>query len=728
MAQGTVEARHGALDEAALGIGRWRWDLRSQELVWSEEERAIFGLAPGAPVPGFAAFSAMIHPDDRARVVAAVSETLAQRRLRHSIGFRILRPDGTMRQILSHGRLVMGLDGKPISLEGVDLDLTDTQADPALERPQRAPCPDRTPHIAALRPGEEQDALLRVALEAGRMTVWQLDLQKRLVQVDGDVARLIGLSHVPPELPVAVFENHVDPEDLPLLRAAEAAALRGEPMQVELRLVLETGGRRWLRLMGEPRPDAMGRPQRLVGVAYDISARKEAEEKLRESEAHYRAVFATIDEGFCTCEMIVDETGAPVDYRFLEANPLFESMTGLVNAVGRTALELVPNLERHWIEIYARVGLGGETLRFELPSDAMGRWFNVFAAPLAAPGRFALVFKDVTDRRRSEEALRESEAMFRSLTEAMPQLVWSARPDGSCDFFNRRWTDCTGASTEMAMGDGWRAFYHPDDQPAIDRLWPQALRTGEPYEIEYRLRHRDGSYRWMLGRGVPVRDEAGGILRWMGTCTDIHDLKLAHQRQQILLGEMEHRVKNILALVQAVARQTFGRIPEASSALEAYGGRLQSLAGAYSHLNHESWERASLRHIVATSIGGCGARAETWSLDGPEVMLPPRSAVPVSMAVHELCTNAVKYGALSVPEGRVTIHWSLGPGDRLTLVWAEADGPHVVPPARAGFGMRMIETVLAVEAGGTVRLDFRPEGVRCEIEVPIRPEPGLRVE
>ncbi|WP_170118021.1 PAS domain-containing protein [Cereibacter johrii] len=603
MAQGTVEARHGALDEAALGIGRWRWDLRSQELTWSEEERAIFGLAPGAPVPGFAAFSAMIHPDDRARVVAAVSETLAQRRLRHSIGFRILRPDGTMRQILSHGRLVTGSDGKPVSLEGVDLDLTDTHADPAVERPQRAPCPDRGPQIAALRPGEEQDALLRVALEAGRMTVWQLDLQKRLVQVDGDVARLIGLSHVPPELPVAVFENHVDPEDLPLLRAAEAAALRGEPMQVELRLVLETGGRRWLRLMGEPRPDAMGRPQRLVGVAYDISARKQAEEKLRESEA-----------------------------------------------------------------------------------------------------------------------------MFRSLTEAMPQLVWSALPDGSCDFFNRRWTECTGTGTERALGDGWRAFYHPDDQPAIDRLWLQALRTGEHYEIEYRLRHRDGSYRWMLGRGAPVRDEAGGILRWMGTCTDIHDLKLAHQRQQILLGEMEHRVKNILALVQAVARQTFGRIPEASAALGAYGGRLQSLAGAYSHLNHESWERASLRHIVATSIGGCGARAEAWSLDGPEVMLPPRSAVPLSMAIHELCTNAVKYGALSAPEGRVTIRWRLGPQDRLTLVWAEADGPHVVPPSRAGFGMRMIETVLAVEAGGTVRLDFRPEGVRCEIEVPIRPEAEPRVE
>ena len=132
---------------------------------------------------------------------------------------------------------------------------------------------------------------------------------------------------------------------------------------------------------------------------------------LRESEARYRTLFTSIDEGFCVCEMIVDNAGSPVDYRFLEVNERFESQTGLVDAVGRTALELVPELEQHWIEMYGRVGLGGETVRFEQGSEAMGRWFDVYSAPVepSGSGRFVIVFSDCTDRKHAELSLRQSE-------------------------------------------------------------------------------------------------------------------------------------------------------------------------------------------------------------------------------------------------------------------------------------------------------------------------------
>ncbi|MGP3698570.1 PAS domain-containing protein [Rhodobacter sp. NSM] len=715
MAEGTAEDCHPDICDARLGIGRWRWELRSQTMMWCPVQRTIHALAPSEPVPEMLAFFQMIHPDDRHRVMASVSETVARCAETYSQTYRIVHPGGAVRHILSRGRLVRGKDGEPLSLDGIDIDLTDSFSDAGAERPRGAHVP--LPSELAAR--DEQDALLRVALEAGRMTVWQLDLKRRVVLVGGDVARLFGVADLPREIPAALFESYVDAEDLPHLKAAEAAALRGEPMQVEVRIVLVDGGRRWLRLMGDTRLDGAGQPQRIVGVAYDVSARKATEALLRQSEQHYRDVFAAIDEGFCTCEIITDPAGGPIDYRFLEANPLFQQMTGLSNPVGRTARELVPGLERHWIDTYARVGLGRETLRFELPSDAMGRWFNVFATPLSVPGRFALVFKDVTESRQGQEALRESEAMFRGVTEAMPQVVWSTRADGYLDFLNQQWTDLTGATADAARGEDWRSFFHPDDQPAIDRLWTHAIRTGEPYEIEYRLRHRDGQYRWVLGRGVPVRDGAGRILRWMGTCTDIHDLKLAQQRQQLLREEMEHRVKNILALVQAVARQTFGGIPEADAARAAFNGRLHALAGAYGRLNHENWSRASLRHIIETSVAGGGAREGAAVLEGPDVMLPPKSAVPLSMALHELCTNATKYGALSTPDGRVVIRWDVTPDERLHLVWSEEDGPPVAPPSRSGFGMRMIEKVLAAEVEGTVRLDFLAEGVRCEMDMSI---------
>ncbi|MCC6830579.1 MAG: SpoIIE family protein phosphatase [Thermoleophilia bacterium] len=147
----------------------------------------------------------------------------------------------------------------------------------------------------------------------------------------------------------------------------------------------------------------------MVGSVIDVHERIEAEDALRSSDARFRALFEAIDEGYCLCEMVLDEAGAPVDYRFLEANHHVAAMTGLHDAAGRNALEMVPGLERHWLDTYARVALGDETLRFEEGSDAMGRWFDVFATPVEPRGRFALVFKDITEQRRAELALRESE-------------------------------------------------------------------------------------------------------------------------------------------------------------------------------------------------------------------------------------------------------------------------------------------------------------------------------
>src|SRR5690606_8871333 len=139
--------------------------------------------------------------------------------------------------------------------------------------------------------------------------------------------------------------------------------------------------------------DETGEEILFVALVTDVTARRNAEEALRASEGRLRAIFSTIDEGYCLCDMIADGDGRPVDYRFLEVNPLFEQMTGMAGAEGRTARECVPGLEPHWVETYARVGFGRETLRFESGSDAMGRWFDIFAAPVEPHGRFALVFK-----------------------------------------------------------------------------------------------------------------------------------------------------------------------------------------------------------------------------------------------------------------------------------------------------------------------------------------------
>ena len=172
---------------------------------------------------------------------------------------------------------------------------------------------------------------------------------------------------------------------------------------------------------------------------------------------------------------------------------------------------------------------------------------------------FAVVI-DISATRAAEQALAESEARFRAITNAMPQMVWSTRADGFHDYYNDQWYAFTGVPSGSTDGEGWNDMFHPDDQDAAWARWRHSLTTGEPYEIEYRLRHRDGGYRWVLGRALPVRDADGGIQRWMGTCTDIHAHKLtedalreADQRKDEFLAMLGHELRNPLAPIRSAA-------------------------------------------------------------------------------------------------------------------------------------------------------------------------------
>jgi len=168
---------------------------------------------------------------------------------------------------------------------------------------------------------------------------------------------------------------------------------------------------------------------------------------------------------------------------------------------------------------------------------------------------------DQTERKQAEATLRQSEAKFRTIANAMPQMVWSARPDGAHDYFNQQWYDFTGLPAGSTDGDDWSEAFHPEDQPQTWALWRHSLATGELYEVQYRLRHRSGQYRWTLGRALPVRDDEGRITRWMGTCTDIHDQKLAEEElrqanrhKDDFLAMLAHELRNPLAPISTAAR------------------------------------------------------------------------------------------------------------------------------------------------------------------------------
>jgi PAS domain S-box-containing protein len=190
---------------------------------------------------------------------------------------------------------------------------------------------------------------------------------------------------------------------------------------------------------------------------------------------------------------------------------------------------------------------------------------------------------------------------------------------------------------------------------------------------------------------------------------------------RLLVNELNHRVKNTLAVVQSIAAQTL-RGEGVAGARGAFDDRLSALAAAHDLLTSQNWQSASLREVIEKAGLGCGASPDRLTVAGPEVRVQPKTAISVAMAVHELCTNAVKYGAFANDGGRVNVEWAVDVSSgesRLRLVWQEEGGPPVAPPTRRGFGTRMIERALAAELGGSARIDFRGEGIICTVEAPL---------
>lgn len=323
-----------------------------------------------------------------------------------------------------------------------------------------------------------------------------------------------------------------------------------------------------------------------------------------------------------------------------------------------------------------------------------------------------------------DQALSPTQATFQVLTEAMPQMVWSTRPDGFHDYYNARWYEFTGVPEGSTDGEGWSGMFHPEDQDRAWDRWRHSLETGEPYEIEYRLRHRSGVYRWTLGRALPVRDEEGRITRWIGTCTDIDDAKRGAEQNELLSRELSHRIKNIFAVVSGLIGLSARHEPQLKPLAKDLQNRIAALGRAHEfarpHSDHSRPElgTSTLHGLLIELFRPYPAYDEgRIVVEGDDVVVDDRGATPVALAFHELATNAAKYGALSVAEGRVTVSVERR-GPALKIRWRERGGPIVPgPPAREGFGSRLAELSIVQQLGGEVRRAWKPEGLEVELDL-----------
>ncbi|WCT74554.1 HWE histidine kinase domain-containing protein [Sphingomonas naphthae] len=326
------------------------------------------------------------------------------------------------------------------------------------------------------------------------------------------------------------------------------------------------------------------------------------------------------------------------------------------------------------------------------------------------------LWQEVT-RTRSEIQLRDSEQRYRLIFEQAQDMIFTADLDQRITAANLTCAEAVDVPVADLIGRRLTDFLHPDDGDVTLAMLGQKLRHGGTTKYEVRLQ-RPGREAIRVEVNSTLATDADGRPSGLhGIARDITERRAFEDRQAALIDELNHRVKNTLALVQGLALQSFRADREASEAQDVFQHRLATLASAHDLLTRSRWEGAGFAELAATALGHYVDPDGRLTIAGPPVRLQPKAAVSLVLVLNELATNAAKYGAFSTPEGRITVAWGIADG-RLTIDWREEGGPPARAPARRGFGLRMIERALANDLAAEVTMDFGEAGFRLTADAP----------
>jgi PAS domain S-box-containing protein len=457
-------------------------------------------------------------------------------------------------------------------------------------------------------------------------------------------------------------------------------------------------------------------------------------------QAEVQEIIAPIGRSVLDAVVVIDAEGSVLAWNDLATQTFGWAAA---EAIGRNLGDLIvpEQLSKAHRDGMRRYQLTGEARvvnrRIEISAvDKTGREFPIELGIVDMTVRDRSIFvgflRDISARRateerieRNEKELRQQAQEFNSIADNIPTLCWMAYADGDIYWYNRRWYEYTGTSADTQVGWGWETVHHPDHLSDVLTRWRLSLETGEPFEMTFPLRGTDGTYRPFLTRVVPIRDEGANIVRWFGTNTDVAVQVKQQEHLQLLINEMNHRVKNTLATVQSIAGRSLRNATTVERGLEAFEGRIMALSAAHDVLTESKWEAADLHALVQRAVAAFISKEEARVVaEGPQMWLPQRAAISLAMVFHELATNAVKYGALSNESGSVSIRWSVDgekPSEQnLTVEWAETGGPPVRTPTDRGFGSRLIERTVQSELEGAFEVLFAADGLRCRLNFAVK--------
>jgi PAS domain S-box-containing protein len=704
------------LSLAAAKMTAWRYSPQTGEVALTENAAEVLELPEHGAITKADQGYALVHPEDVERHRALVARALRDGGNYFS-QYRHAR-DGKIIWLEEHGQAVAGSSGQVTGLVGVTTNITERKrVEEALRR---------------------SEAEFRAISNAAPALVWVCSATGDAIYMNDRWHEYTGQSQ--DEARGFGWSNAMHPEDNErILPYWQRCRETGETYQGEVRYRRHDGEYRWHAFRALPQRGANGRIEKWFGVSIDVHEAKQTRDALIDAQRFNQGLI----DAAPTLLYIYDL----VENRNVFISPQIETIIGMsmeeIAGAGPALLanlfhpEDLPRIGVHHQGLRERPGDGPREIEYRMRhKDGSWRWLLsrdiVYETDMHGLGRRILgSAQDVTKLKQTRDALLDSERRL--------ELASEAGRLGVHEFDVARGRSLWSSSLWHLLGlegEGEVPFemvlttIYPDDRERVRAEMNGIVRRPGPYEMEFRIRRPDGTVLWVIDRGEavgPVDEATGGVALVRGTILDITERKRNEEHQRMLMNELNHRVKNTLATIQSMAMQTLRTSPDLSEARERFEARLMALSKAHDVLTREKWEGAPLADIVERAIAPYRGEGEArFSVKGPNIRVSPRMSLALAMALHELCTNAVKYGALSNDKGKVSFAWSVSkgrPAPVLKLLWREWGGPPVTPPSRKGFGSRLIERGLAGDLGGEVKLAYAKSGVTCTITAPLERGP-----
>ncbi len=727
----------------------------------SPEYLQLHGLPPDILRETHADWRARVFPDDLDHAEAALFAALAGDAATYDSEYRIIRPDnGALQWIHARADIERGPDGKAIRLVGAHVDITDRKL---IEQALRA-SDERQAFLLqlsdALRPlGDPEAIKLTAATVLGRYlganrVAYAEDhgehfvVARNYVAGAAEVAGRRRYGDFGPDIRAGLAggRNHVqsDVASDDSLNDDQKRSLAAADVGASLNVPLVKGGA-LVAFLGVNFAVAHAFAADEITLVEDVAERTWAAVARARAEAAARASEELLRQfGEASQDVLWIRDAATFQWEYL--TPAFETIYGLDRAAALSgdnmagwAELIVPEDRDRAIDDIRRVR-DGEWVTFEYrirrPSDGTIRWLRDTDFPIKDETGYVAhiggIGHDVTELKATEAALAEAQLRQEALIEGMPQLVWRAIDGGHWTWASSQWTAYTGQAGTASHDWGWLEVVHPDDRKLAREAWATAIERGG-IAVEYRVRHApSGSNRWFQSRATPVRSADGVIVEWLGTSTDIEELRALQERQRILVDELQHRTFNLMGMVRSMADATVRSSVGLDDFKKRFRDRIDGLARVQRLLSRlKEGDRVLFDELIRSELSATGALTDDGgriTLDGPtDVALRSGTVQTVALAIHELITNAVKYGALKQPAGHLHVQWRLEPdtatgGSWLCIDWAETGVDMSAAQAGShgtGQGRALIEEALPYQLQARTTYVLAPDGVKCSIALPV---------